>query len=68
MGCQKRKPKILVKTKRKRGSYWYRRIVINKTLAICTRSLTGNLSLWSVVPNMSSLLLATAKVDAMNEE
>ncbi len=31
-------------------------------------SLLGNLSLWSVISNESSLLLATTKSDAMNQE
>ena len=28
----------------------------------------GNLSLWSIITNKSSLLLAEAKLDAMNQE
>ena len=42
--------------------------VTTKALAICTRSLAGNLSLRSVVPNVRSLFFGTAKADAMNEE
>ena len=35
-----------------------------KTFAICTRTLAGNLSLWSV----EKTLVATAKADAGNQE
>ena len=35
-------------------SCWYCKSVNFKTLAICTRTLAGNLSLWSVTANVSS--------------
>ncbi len=39
------------------GEYYERTEVtgIAKKIAVCTRSLAGNLSLWSVIPNVSSL-------------
>ena len=37
-------------------------------MQICTDSLVGNLSLWSVISNVSSLFFGTAKADAVNEE
>ena len=40
----------------------------NKSMQICTDSLVGNLSLWSVISNVSSLFFVTAKADAVNEE
>ena len=40
----------------------------NKSMQICTDSLVGNLSLWSVISNVSSLFFGTAKADAVNEE
>ena len=36
----------------------------NKSMQICTDSLVGNLSLWSVISNVSSLFFGTAKADA----
>ena len=33
---------------------WYCKLVTKKTLAICTRTLAGNLSLWRVTANVSS--------------
>jgi hypothetical protein len=42
-------------------SYWY-------CGAICTRTLAGNLSLWSVTANAISQLLATMEADAVNQE
>jgi len=40
----------------------------DKSMQICTDLLVGNLSLWSVTSNVSSLFFGTAKADAMNEE
>ncbi len=36
---------------------------INKSMQICTDSLVGILSLWSVTSNVSSLFFGTAKAD-----
>ena len=33
---------------------WYCKTVTDKTLAICTRSLAGNLRLWRITANVSS--------------
>jgi transposase len=41
---------------------------LSEKMQICTRSLAGNLSLWSITSNASSFVLARAKADAMNEE
>lgn len=35
---------------------------------MCTDTLVGNLSLWSIAPNVSSIFLGITKADAMNEE
>ena len=40
----------------------------DKSMQICTDSLVGNLSLWSVISNVSSLFFGTAKADVVNEE
>jgi hypothetical protein len=36
--------------------------------AICTRTLAGNLSLWSVTANVSNLSEMTMKADAVKQE
>jgi hypothetical protein len=36
----------------------------NKSMQICTDSLVGNSSLWSVTSNVSSLFFGTVKADA----
>ena len=40
--------------KKKGVCYWYYKLSQKKILIICTHSLVGNLSLWSIMPNESS--------------
>ena len=35
---------------------------------MCTRSLAGNSSLWSVIPNVMSLSAMTVEADALKQE
>ena len=49
-------------------SYLNLQVDTDKSMQICTDSLVGNLSLWSVISNVSSLFFGTAKADAVNEE
>ncbi len=35
---------------------------------MCTRSLAGNLSLWSVIPNVMSLSVTAVEADALKQE
>ena len=47
---------------------WYCKVVTDKTLAICTRSLAGNLRLWRFTANVSSLSAMTVKAESMKQE
>ena len=53
---------------RKDTSCWYCKAVTFTTLAICTRTLAGNLRLWRFTANASSLLAMTVNAESMKQE